>query len=85
MKIDINFDNKETIMSCSMCGYMHKIKHYDHPTLYEIDPGFGKEPFMKSENQFIYQNEYGFGPSKLIKKDVYACPKCGAIQVEFEI
>ena len=75
MKIEYTKTYEEYI--CGVCGYKHMIKYSNHPNRYDIDPGYGKKPFKKSENQFIYQTEF----DSLNKVSVYACPECGVLQI----
>lgn len=83
MKIKYTETYEEYI--CGVCGYKHMIKYLSHPNRYAIDPGYGKKPFIKSENQFIYQTEFDYSPSRLNKASVYACPECGCIQIDTNI
>ena len=84
MKIEYNWEEKYTTYTCAVCGYKHMEKHYDHPDPYTIDPGFGKKPFKQGLNKFIYMQEQSYGPDCTIQETVYACPKCGVLQIESE-
>lgn len=82
MKIEWN--SNERIYTCSFCGYKYKEKFYGHPSRYTIDEGFGKEPFKGGINHFIYKEEQDYGPGKTVTATVYACPRCGILQIENE-
>ena len=79
-------DNTCLVRTCSVCGYKHKQKYtHNHPDPYTIDPGFGKEPFKAGVNKFIYMQEQSYGPDCTIQETVYACPRCGVLQIESEV
>ena len=80
MKVD--YENKEIIYTCGCCGYKYKEKSAGHPTQYITDPGFGREPFKNSTVPFIYKSDY-YRPDTSL--NMYACPKCGVVQIESEI
>ena len=82
MKIDYNWEEKYTTYTCTVCGYKHMEKHYGHPDPYTTEPGYGKVPFAKGLNKFFYEEEQDYGPNCTIEATVYACPKCGALQIE---
>lgn len=83
MKTD--WSNKDClIQTCSFCGYKYKEKFYNHPTRYTVDDGFGQEPFMAGVIKFIYEEERGYASSNTVQETVYACPKCGVLQIENE-
>lgn len=84
MKTD--WSNKDCIIrTCSFCGYKHKEKYHNHPDPYTTDDGFGKEQFKEGVNQFIYTEERDYGPDATVKETVYACPRCGILQIENEV
>lgn len=84
MKTD--WSNKDCLIrTCSFCGYKHKEKYHNHPSRYTIDDGFGKEPFKEGINQFIYMEERDYGPDKTVTDTVYACPRCGILQIENDL
>ncbi len=72
------------IRTCSFCGYKHKEKYYNHPNPYTIDEGFGKKPFKVGENKFVYKEERDYSPNRTVTESVYACPRCGILQIEDE-
>ena len=83
MKTD--WSNKDClIQTCSFCGYKYKEKYHNHPTRYTIDEGFGKVKFKTCINQFIYMEERDYDPDTTVKETVYACPRCGILQIENE-
>lgn len=77
--------NKDCLIQiCSFCEYKYKEKYRNHPNRYTIDEGFGKEPFKAGVYQFIYMEERDYGPDATRQSTVYACPKCGILQIENE-
>ena len=82
MKINYTETYEEHI--CGVCGYKHMIKYSNHPDRYSVDPGYGKKPFKEGETQFIFNTGNGeedYRPNVLVKKNIYACPKCGTLQI----
>ena len=67
--------------TCGVCGYKHMIKYSSHPDRYSVDPGYGKEPFKKSETPFICSENDGGYYERIEKYPIYACPECGVLQI----
>ena len=80
----ITYESDYIVRVCSSCGYKHKEKHTMGPDRYVVDPGFGKKEFILGETQFIFEADADYGPRVLRRKNVYACPNCGILQVESE-
>jgi hypothetical protein len=85
MKTNFNYENSTEVSECSICGYKHK-KYYRKHTYEEqqndISSGFGDEEFLTGETEFLYSEKVDYAPDRLVKKIIYACPKCGVLQIE---
>lgn len=85
MIVKYDHDCKFILYECTVCKYTHK-EYYNSNTLYtEFDKmAYGKDPFIKGETEFLYQEKMDYGPSRLTKQTVYACPRCGVLQIDVD-
>lgn len=82
-----DYDNNFVEKKCSICGYKYKEYYRSTRDTWEKREedkrlGFGEEDFICGETEFIFQEEQDYAPPRLCKKIIYACPKCGALQIE---
>ena len=85
MKTEFDYKNSTEVSECSVCGYKYK-KYYRECTHQEkendIQNGFGREDFKVGETEFLYLEKVDYAPDRLHGVPVYACPKCGVLQIE---
>lgn len=74
MKIKYAEDYSYELMTCSCCNYSVK--------KYRGTVGYGNEPMIEGTAEFLYEEQVDYAPNRLVKKTVYACPKCGCLQID---
>ena len=84
MKTKFDYTDSSEVRECSVCGY--KYKEYYRKYTYEeqrndIQNGFGEDDFLTGETEFLYTEKIDYAPDRLHKVPVYACPKCGVLQI----
>ena len=77
MKSNYNHEDEYVEYECGCCKYSYK-EYWKTTSNY----GERKEPFISGETEFLCTEKIDYYPDRLIKKTIYACPKCGVLQIE---
>ena len=80
MKVRYDYDIGTRTYSCPVCGYRYI---EDTTTARYRSVLEGDEEFIKMESFQLYSTDYSNGWSSSPRSHtVYACPKCGTLQIE---
>ncbi len=69
-------------MKC-ICGYTH-YQEWQIQDMNEDKVEFvqGEEPFLRSSNYHVFDNQKLSYHETKIERAIYACPKCGTLKIE---
>lgn len=78
MKVVYNYDEQTETCTCPICGYQHSKEYKEYGRTI-----CGDKPFIKMEGFQFHSTDNGDGWHPHHNTHVvYACPKCGVLQVE---
>ena len=75
MKKEYDWDNNTTTMSCH-CGYRYTERGSRYPDVIE-----GDESFIEM-SEMLHSEDDASWHTNIISHKIYACPKCGTLQIE---
>ena len=68
-------DDHCNVEKCCCCGHVYR-------DYYVPDKTDTSEPFIEMKEVVVYERQYAYSGSRAVTLKQYACPKCGALQID---